>query len=167
MKKISESIKQQLRVPLGPAYTSIDGIIKNYPQKKIIAVGDQSVLAFLRAGIKPYVSVFDFKTLRKRIPQRDQEFLKKTFKDLKILRNLPSTVSRRLLHVVPLYVRTGGALRVYGEEDLVALVFMYFANSDEIVVYGQKNKGMIVVEPYKIRKKVDDLMDKIIPDLFP
>ena len=167
MKKISESIKKELRIPFGKVYLSAEKAAKDYPNCRIIAVGDQSVLSFLRAGVKPYISVFDFKTLRKRIPKRDIEYLKKTFPDLKTIRNLPSTVSRRLMHVVPLFLRSGGALRVYGEEDLTALVFMYFATEDMIVVYGQRNHGLIIAEPQKIRKRVEDLIDKILPSFFP
>lgn len=167
MKKISESIKTELRKPFGKVYLSANQIMKDYPRYKIIAVGDQSVLSFLRSGTKPYVSVFDFKTLRKRIPKRDEEYLKKAFPKFKTLRNIPSTVSRRLLHVVPLFLRSGGALRVYGEEDLIALVFLYFASKDTIVVYGQKDKGMIAADPQKNRNKVEILIDKIIPNLFP
>ena len=79
MKKISSSLKKELRKPFGKIYSSAEDLINDYPRLKIIAVGDQSVLSILRTGKTPYVSVFDFKTLRKRIPQRDKEFLKKPF----------------------------------------------------------------------------------------
>lgn len=167
MKKISESIKKELREPFGKIYLSAEDIMQNHSNLKIVAVGDQTVLSFLRIGVKPHVSVFDFKTLRKRIPKKDIEYLKKTFPNLKVLRNIQSTVSRRLMQVAPLFLRSGGSLRVYGEEDLTALVFIYFANRDTIVVYGQYEKGLIVVEPYKCKKRVEDLMDKILPSFFP
>ncbi len=166
MKKISESLKKQLRIPLGKLYQSAQDILDVHPRMKIVAVGDQSVLSFLRLGKKPYISVFDFKTLRKRIPKRDVEYLKKSFPNLKTIRNLPSTVSRRILHVAPLFLRNGGALRVFGEEDLIALVFMYFGDSSMIVVYGQPHKGLVVVEPYKNRKMIEELLDKALPNLY-
>ncbi|MFA5049630.1 MAG: DUF359 domain-containing protein [Candidatus Micrarchaeia archaeon] len=167
MKRISEAVKEELRKPFGKAYISPERIISDYPSKKIIAVGDQTVLSFLRIGKKPFISVFDFKSLRKRIPSKDIEYLKKNFSNYKTIRNIPSTVSKRLIHVAPLFLKNGGALRVYGEEDLIALVFLYFANEEFIVVYGQKNKGMIAAETSKNRSRVDNLIDKIIPDLFP
>ncbi|MDD5022959.1 MAG: DUF359 domain-containing protein [Candidatus ainarchaeum sp.] len=167
MKKICEDLKEELRTPFGKSYLSVEKIIEDYPKHKIIAVGDQSVLSFLRAGVKPYVAVFDFKTLRKKIPKRDEEYLKKSFLDIKTIRNLPSTVSRRLVHIVPLFLRSGGALRVYGEEDLTALIFLYFAVEGMVVAYGQKDKGIIIADPIINRKRVEELVDKIIPGLFP
>ena len=71
------------------------------------------------------------------------------------------------MQVVPLFLKSGGALRVYGEEDMIALVFLYFAGDEFLIVYGRKGKGLIAVEPGKNRKRVDQIMDKIIPDLFP
>ncbi len=167
MKKISESLKEELRAPFGKAYSDPNKIISDYPSKKIVAVGDQTVLSFLRIGKKPFISVFDFKSLRKRIPSKDIEYIKKNFPNYKTIRNIPSTVSKRLINVAPLFLKNGGALRVYGEEDLIALVFLYFANDEFLIIYGQKNKGIIAAEPEKNKKRVDDLIDKIIPDLFP
>jgi len=167
MSKITKEIKEDLRKPFGDIYSSVEDIINDYPNHKIIAVGDRTVLSFLRANKKPYISVFDFKNLRKRIAKHDIEYLKKSFPDLKSLRNLPSTVSKRLIFVAPLFLKSGGAMRVYGEEDLVALVFLYFADESYIIVYGQRDRGLVVANPQINRKRVNDLMDKIIPGFFP
>ena len=167
MKKLTEEIKEELRVPFGEAYTSALELLNNYPNKKIVAVGDQTVLEFLRVNIVPYVSVFDFKTLRKRIPKKDEGSLKKMFPNPTTLRNLPSTVSKRLLIIAPMFLKSGGALRVFGEEDLVALIFMYFAEKGTIVVYGQKGLGMIVFDPEKGRTRVERILDQILPDFYP
>jgi uncharacterized protein (UPF0218 family) len=66
-----------------------------------------------------------------------------------------------------MFLKSGGALRVFGEEDLVALIFMYFAEKGTIVVYGQKGLGMIVFDPEKGRARVEKLIDQILPDLYP
>ena len=158
---VPEEIKKQLKDPLGKVYITVTDILKDYPEHKIVAVGDQSVLAFLDKGKKPFISVFDFRTLRKGIEESEQNILEDNFPNPLVVANEPSTLSEELFKVVPKILEKGGALRIEGEEDLTALVFLYFAEGDILIVYGQPKEGLVVVEPNKIKDKIRKMIETI------
>ena len=48
-----------------------------------------------------------------------------------------------------------------GEEDLTALAFIDAADKETILIYGQPKKGMVLVYPEKVRKKVHAIIEQI------
>ncbi|MBN2478448.1 DUF359 domain-containing protein [Candidatus Micrarchaeota archaeon] len=159
--RVSEKIRKKLRKPLGKLYPSAGSLASKNPAKEIIAVGDQSVLAFLNEGTIPFVSVFDMKSMRKPISAENRKILGTVFPNPVKIRNPKSTISKKLIEFIPSLVESGGALRISGEEDLSALVFIKCAKKNQLVVYGQPGKGLIAVDPSKTRKKAEKILLEI------
>ncbi len=150
---IPEKTKKKLKKPLGRLYRSPDFLGK-IRRKRIIAVGDESVLVLLERSVRPHLAVFDFKIKRRKISKNKQNLLVFSFKKRRKYRNRRGTVSDYLLRDARKLIKEGGALLIDGEEDLTALAFIVAGGKKDIVIYGQPDKGMVVVEPEKAKKKV-------------
>lgn len=126
----------------------------NFPsvnsQKFIIAVGDITVAEFVRRGIVPHVSVYDFYNRRQKI--EDKKILKSLPRATKKLVNRNGSINCKtaieIQNVIISSIRSDKrkAINIIGEEDLIALPSMLFAPLNGIVCYGVSDKGMAVVE---------------------
>jgi len=153
MVRLSEDLKATLKKPLGMTYT-IGQAIQLAKGKKIIAVGDQVSFALLSKGIKPHVAVFDFKTLRNSVDTVVRERLEREYPGATRVRNPAGEITEELALAAQALVQGGGAILVDGEEDLAALVFICIMGKGHVVLYGQPEKGVVVVEDGSDGKKL-------------
>ena len=145
----SEELKSQLRVPMGPVYTSMP----SFPQgRRIIAVGDIVVLGLLKKGIMPFAAAFDLKTRRAPIGKEDKDLIIKKFPNPLKSSNPPGTLTDEAMDAAKEAMEKGGAVLVDGEEDLTLLAFMRFAKKDDIFIYGIMDAGVCVIQ--KNAKKI-------------
>jgi uncharacterized protein (UPF0218 family) len=160
MLRITEELRAELKEPLGKL-SSIEEVISS--KKKIVAVGDAVVLSLLQKGVIPFVSVFDFKNLRKEINEEDKKKLLSFFPNPKKTTNPPGTLNEDIFPIAKNLLKNGGALFVEGEEDLVALAFLRFLEKDFILIYGIFEKGVVAVEGgEKTKKMAEGIIKRMI-----
>ncbi|MFN4213025.1 MAG: DUF359 domain-containing protein, partial [Microgenomates group bacterium] len=127
----------------------------------IITVGDIISMSLESIGFLPDVKIVDFRTRRQRL--KDFRGLLKTdfhrYLRQSIIVNPASTLSPRISQIFPkaIYNRLKTGRRqmivIKGEEDLTALVAILLAPLYSVVVYGQMDLGVVVVEVTEERKK--------------
>jgi len=160
---VPKEVRDILKKPLGKVYHNLSTIKKLSKKNRIICIGDICTLAMLSIGVKPYISVFDFKYMRKNLPQHMIHVLNREYKRKINFINKPGTISKSLLESAKFLIRRGGAIKIDGEEDLTALAFMKNADNGMITIYGQPDKGIVVVESNKkTRSRISKLIDIII-----
>ena len=157
MTVIPEKVKKALKNPLGRVYRS-PSVLKKMKNRRIIAVGDESTMVLLKNGINPHLAVFDFKIERKKITLEERTLLLSSFKKIRNYKNRKGTVSDYLLRNAGKLIKDGGAILIDGEEDLTALAFILNAGEKDVIVYGQPGKGIVVVEPEKVKEKIRKML---------
>ncbi len=147
-----QSIIKELKKPLGKVQQDYSEIKKLSRSHRIISVGDVCTLDLLDTGIRPHLAVFDYRFMRKDLEAEKIERLRKEFPVQKSYENPAGTLSEALLNDAAELIEKGGAVHIKGEEDLTALAFMLAAKENDLVIYGQPEKGVVLVKPDKILK---------------
>jgi uncharacterized protein (UPF0218 family) len=163
MAEVSEQIKKELKKPLGDLidHSQLLAIAKKF---KIIAVGDISTLICIHNSVHPFIAVFDFHYMRQVLDRDKEEQLETYFKKSRMfkLRNPAGTISAEAVPLAESMMRSGGVLKIDGEEDLLALVFIALAEKDTVVIYGQPNEGLVLVKPNSQAKiKSKEILKKL------
>lgn len=154
--KIKSEVLAKLKKPLGKTYVDLKKVKRILNGKKIISVGDITTLSLLAIGIKPHLAVFDFAFMRKPLLSPLKAVLLMRYPRPKRETNKKGHLSENLLKNAEGYIREGGGVLIEGEEDLTALAFILKMKKNDIVVYGQPKKGMVVVEHReRIIKKIE------------
>lgn len=150
MLRITEELRRELKEPLG-RMTSIEEVVKT--KKKIVAVGDIVILNLLKKGVTPHVAIFDFKNLRKEIGEEEKQKLISHFPEAQKTTNPPGTLNEEIFETAKKLLKSGGALFVEGEEDLVALAFLRSLEENFLLIYGIFGKGVVAVDGGKKTKE--------------
>lgn len=162
-----------LRMPLGRSFSSVDEYIYTIKERSTdlatvfadtmwITVGDVVTYEFLKRDLQPTFSVIDKRTLRKAL---NQEYLQKiVHKDCLYALNEKGTISSdaisKLNKIINLEHK--GAIKqliIRGEEDLLVLPIILMTPLGTEVIYGLREKGIVVVEvTEKTKQKVYNLL---------
>lgn len=142
MIQIDEETKKILKEPLGKIITQEQ--IKKL-NKKIISVGDVCTLSLIKNNIMTDVAVFDFKTKRQEIGKEEREILLKSAKYIEI-QNPTGQLNSQIVKNARKYIDQKINIKIDGEEDLTALAFILELKEDEVLLYGQPNVGIVIVE---------------------
>jgi len=145
---LPQNLKQKLRQKFGKVLKN-DPDYKNLNNNFIIAVGDIVTVNMVKNGRKPDISIFDYKTNREEIA--DKNILKLLPKpDTKTL-NMPGTINKNAVIELNFKIRNSlknknnYAIAIKGEEDLLALPAILLSPLAAIVIYGLHDVGAIVV----------------------
>ena len=157
--KLTQQLRRMLKKPLGKV-GSVPSHLKKLRGKRIVAVGDETILKMLELGKKPHVAIFDFKIKRKRISKKNEEILRKAFPKTVEIRNPKGTVSKKLVSLAPQILKSGWAVRIAGEDDLAALPFITLSDKKTAVLYGQPGKGCVLVSEGG-KEKVKEILEKL------
>lgn len=116
---------------------------------KIISVGDTVSHNLHKHGIIPQLAITDNLAMRKTTEQ--QQFENKRLIKVK---NPQGTITKQALDAVQKALATEEHTHILvdGEEDLLTLTVVLYAPDNSIVVYGQPNKGIVVVKA-SVQKK--------------
>ena len=151
MAQISERLRERLEKPLGKV-APFNQAAETLKGKKVIAVGDEIAFNFLERGKVPFVSVFDFNTLRVPVGDRVKGKLKEFYPNPEETEKPAGELNKEMFQIAKRLLETGGALYVKGEEDLFALPFALLIE-EEIVVYGQPGEGCVILEKGSFEKE--------------
>ena len=130
--------------------------------KRIFTVGDATTERLISFGITPDIAVVDGLERRSR---RDHSIDYHAKEMLCV--NPAGMISKEAVHVLQSALETPSpvAVKVEGEEDMLALPLFMMAPKGSFVLYGQPLKGIVLVNITEEKQnQAKDLMDKICSD---
>ena len=160
--KLPDSLRDQLKIPLGvllPIGQDNKTNIQKYlsDNSYIITVGDRTTEKMIDFDLIPSLQIID--GLEKRI-KRDIIKLGSAF-ELKI-DNPAAEITLESIEIIKKAFSLNPPIRltVNGEEDLLVLPACIYAPENSVILYGQPNKGLVLVQiTTEIRNKAQALLD--------
>ena len=160
--KLPDSLRDQLKIPLGvllPIGQDNKRNIQKYlsDNSYIITVGDRTTEKMIDFDLIPSLQIID--GLEKRI-KRDIIKLGNAF-ELKI-DNPAAEITLESIEIIKKAFTMNSPIRltVNGEEDLLVLPVCIHAPENSVILYGQPNKGLVLVQiTTEIRNKAQALLD--------
>ena len=160
--KLPDSLRDQLKIPLGvllPIGQDNKTNIQKYlsDNSYIITVGDRTTEKMIDFDLIPSLQIID--GLEKRI-KRDILKLGSAF-ELKI-DNPAAEITLESIEIIKKAFSLNPPIRltVNGEEDLLVLPACIHAPENSVILYGQPNKGLVLVQiTTEIRNKAQALLD--------
>lgn len=158
---LPDHLRQSLREPFGELVTSYDTRVVN-DYTFLIAVGDVVVSNLINNRFIPDISIFDLKTKKKKIS--DKKILDILPKHTIELRNNPGEIRSEVVKFIDksfdqlIEKHEIVAIKIIGEEDLLALPSIILAPLGSIVMYGLRDEGGVAVRvTEEIKSKIVDL----------
>ena len=160
--KLPDSLRDQLKIPLGvllPIGQDDKRNIQKYlsDNSYIITIGDRTTEKMIDFDLIPSLQIID--GLEKRI-KRDIIKLGNAF-ELKI-DNPAAEITLESIEIIKKAFTMNSPIRltVNGEEDLLVLPVCIHAPENSVILYGQPNKGLVLVQiTTEIRNKAQALLD--------
>ena len=161
--KLPENLREDLKIPLGDLINDIDVNNKNIqakinPKSIIITVGDKTTENIINLGIKPQIQIIDGleKRNQRLVPTDD------TINTSLSCKNPPGEITEESIQVIQKAFSSKPPVRITvdGEEDLLVLPVCVFTPENSVVMYGQPNEGLVVVDiTPEIQAKVQKILD--------
>ena len=160
--KLPDSLRDQLKIPLGvllPIGQDNKRNIQKYlsDDSFIITVGDRTTEKMIDFDLTPSLQIID--GFEKRI-KRDIVKLGDAF-ELQI-DNPAAEITLQSIDIIKKAFTMNPPIRltVNGEEDLLVLPVCIHAPENSVILYGQPNKGLVLVQiTAEIRNKAQALLD--------
>ena len=162
---ISDSLREQLKIPLGILIPSdqVDksNILKHFAENQyIITVGDKTTENLISFDIVPSLQIVD--GYEKRSAREPPKFDGPT--ELTV-DNPAATITPQSISAIKEAFSTSALpvrLCINGEEDLLVLPVCVYAPENAVILYGQPNQGLVIVNiTPEIRNKAQTLLDLI------
>ena len=163
--KLPEKLREQLKIPLGllipENQTTKENILKHISSNSfIITVGDATTEKMLSYGIVPSLQIIDSQEKRvKRAPPSIENIATNISCD-----NPAGEISHESIKIIKNAFKSQPPVRitVNGEEDLLVIPVCIHAPENSIVMYGQPNEGLVLVQINdEIRNKTQLLLDSM------
>ena len=165
--QLPESERQHFKKPLGTLFRHKEDIreylnwLKEHKKSKIIAVGDATTRVLLREGLYPDIAIIDGLEKREKTEPIDID----TFKVFEA-KNPAAHITLEAWECINTAMKIDDIkiiIKIRGEEDLTVLPVILEAPEGSIVLYGQPNEGLVVVEDNKDKKnEVKELLKKMV-----
>ena len=160
--KLPDSFRTQFKTPLGTLLPigqdtkeNIEKYLSNNPY--IITVGDQTTEKMINFGLIPSLQIIDG------FEKRQKRDLPKLGGATELKIDNPATeITLESIEMIKKAFTMSSPVRItiFGEEDLLVLPVCLYAPDNSIVLYGQPNEGLVLVEiTTEIRNKVQTLLD--------
>ena len=176
LRKLSESLRQQLKKPLGLLLRDKTHDHKaaavTFKQKfwhslyLTVSVGDAVTDSLLKQGITPNISIIDLHINRHQVYEKIGDL---GFRDIKLIKNAKNpagTLSFDVFKILDSLIHgeaESSVLQIDGEEDLLTLFAILCAPLQSRVLYGQPNEGVVVVFITEEKKQeIKKLLDQFI-----
>ncbi len=163
--KLPENLRDQLKIPLGKLIleelTSKENILREIPQDSfIITVGDAITEKMMNFDIMPSLQIVDGQ--EKRIA-RDPPSTKMIKTNL-TCDNPAAEITSRAIDTIKKAFQSKNPVRILvnGEEDLLVIPVCIYAPENAVVMYGQPNEGLVIVQINpEIRNKTKLLLNSM------
>jgi uncharacterized protein (UPF0218 family) len=155
---VPESMKEKFRKPYGKLFSSVNEI--KIPSKKLITVGDVVSYNAIEDGLNPDIIVVDLKKMRVPVDEKAKILFKK-FKAKEItVRNPAGNITDELQQAVKESLKEESNVKIFvnGEEDLAVLPFILESPLNTVILYGLKDKGVMV----KVSKRIKNECRKLL-----
>ena len=161
--QLPDDLRDQLKNPLGNLISDNDpnreNIIKKISAESvIITVGDRTTENILQLGLKPQIQIIDGleKRSERAIPADD------TISTRLSCKNPPGEITEESIQIIKKAFSSEPPVRIIvdGEEDLLVIPVCILAPENSVVMYGQPNEGLVIVQiTPKMRAKVQKILD--------
>jgi len=161
--QLPENLRDQLKNPLGNLIKDNDpnkeNVLKKiYAESIIITVGDKTTEIMVQLGLRPQIQIIDGleKRNQRTVPVDDAINTKLSCK------NPPGEITEESMQIIQKAFSCESPVRIIvdGEEDLLVIPVCIFAPENSVVIYGQPNEGLVIVQiTPEIRAKVQKILD--------
>ena len=161
--QLSDDLRDQLKNPLGNLVSDNDpnkeNIIKKISAESVlITVGDRTTENMLQLGLKPQIQIIDgLEKRNQRIVPTDD-----TINTKLSCRNPPGEITEESMHIIKKAFSSEPPVRIIvdGEEDLLVIPVCILAPENSVVMYGQPNEGLVIIQiTPEIRAKFQKILD--------
>jgi len=161
--KLPDSLREQLKIPLGvlipESQANKSNIQKHISENSyIITVGDRTTEKMIDFGIIPSLQIIDNQEKRvKREPAKSNH----SYTEL-VCNNPAAEITLQSIDTIKkaFVSKSPVRLTVMGEEDLLVIPVCIHAPANSLVMYGQPNEGLVIVNiTPEIRNKTQRLLD--------
>ncbi len=161
--KLPENLRDQLKIPLGKLIfeeqTTRENILKEIPQDSfIITVGDATTEKLMNFGIVPSLQIVDGQ--EKRVTREPPSA--SNIKTNLTCNNPAAQITSEAIDTIKKALESETPVRILvnGEEDLLVLPVCLYAPEDAIIMYGQPNEGLVVVQiNTEVRNKTKSILE--------
>ncbi len=158
----SQADREQLRQPRGDVVQGRELFeeLQNRSSTRVIAVGDRVSLDLVDWGVPPDIAVVDGKIQREAI---DEDRIDGIPADVQVAAENPAgQVTREAWTAVREAVARTCRTRLVidGEEDLLALPAVLYAEPDALIVYGQRETGAVILDAGSVTDFVEGLVGR-------
>jgi uncharacterized protein (UPF0218 family) len=141
--RITPALRLRLKEPLGRLYKSAAEIPRG--RGRLVAVGDIIAYELLGLGRVPDLLIYDCRKERTSAPKEVIARIAALDAPLLKLENPAGTIRASAWAVIREGLRRRSKIRVYGEEDLLALPAVILAEEGAVICYGQPGSGAVAV----------------------
>jgi len=159
---LQKELRYALKKPLGNLYSSFSEAKDSLPHDKfIISVGDVTTRNLIESGVYPHLGIID-----QRIQRKDSDHQIDYNAEILNAQNPPGTITKSLWETIELALSSSKKseknflIIVDGEEDLAVLPCIILSSEDTIILYGQPNEGVVVVNASDVKEKAEELINK-------
>lgn len=163
--KLPDSLREQLKTPMGILLPEKDAtksnIVSNITKNSfVITVGDRTTEKMVDFDLIPSLQIIDSqeKRVKRELPKAAYIATDLTCDNpaAEITENSIETIQKAFLSETPV------RLMVNGEEDLLVIPVCIYAPENSVVLYGQPNEGLVIVQiTPEIRNKAQRLLDSM------
>ena len=162
---LSENLREELKTPLGELIKDSNPdkeniIKKTYSEKIVVTVGDATSELLIKMGLIPFLQIVDGKEKRH---ERDLPINDSTVTTMNC-ENPPGEITEQSMNTIKKSLDSKPPIRIIvdGEEDLLVIPVCLFAPENCVVMYGQPNEGLVIVEiTNQIRQKVQNIVNSM------
>lgn len=160
--KLPDSLREQLKTPLGillpESQADKENIQKHISENSyIITVGDRTTEKMIEYGLIPSLQIIDgIEKREKRKPITLENATELT------VDNPPAEITIQSIELIKeaFGMKSPVRILVNGEEDLLVLPVCIYAPDNAVVLYGQPNEGLVIVEiTPEIKNKAQRTLD--------
>ncbi len=163
--QLSKEIISELKKPLGKLYPDFEDAIDTISSAQfLISVGDETFKNLITNDIIPNVGIIDNLIQRK---NHTHNVLK--IENILKAKNPAGTISKNLWETIEESIKLAEEgdnqlIIVDGEEDLAVLPCILLAPSNTVVLYGQPNEGLVVLNVRDCITKAKKLLNGFIKE---
>lgn len=165
---LTDELRSAFKEPFGRLITGDDPVAiaeeSWTDENPVIAVGDIVTYHLREAGHVPKVSIIDDRSMREGTENEFRQSVRKGFDRHVEARNPPGHLTDDLVDAVRRAIEEEGSTQIVvdGEEDLAVMPAVKLAEPGTRVLYGQPDRGVVVVDVTEERKRqINRLLDKM------
>ena len=162
---LPENLRNELKIPLGELIKNNDStkssLIKQiYAENPVVTVGDATSELLIKMGLIPFLQIVDGKEKRH---ERDLPISDSVVTTMNC-KNPAGEKTQQSMYTIKKSLDSKPPIRIIvdGEEDLLVMPVCLFAPENCVVMYGQPDEGLVIVEiTSQIRQKVQNIVNSI------